>query len=64
MHGIVKLTPVVNTEGFAVPYRHGSKLTLTELARRLGRTRYAVAVARHRATHDPKWMKVAGVDDA
>lgn len=39
-------------------------LTLTELARRLGRTRQAVATARHRATHDPKWMKAAGVDDA
>lgn len=36
-------------------------LSLTELARLLGRTRNAVAVARHRATTDPKWIRVVGV---
>lgn len=36
-------------------------LPLTELARRLGRTRTAVALARLRATHDPKYVQVAGV---
>jgi hypothetical protein len=36
-------------------------LTLTQLAKLLGRTRQAVISARHRATRDPKWSMVAGV---
>ncbi len=39
-------------------------LSLTELARMLGRTRSAVADARHRCAHDPKWMKAAGALEA
>jgi len=39
-------------------------LTLVQLAKMLGRTRHAVSTARSRATSDPKWRKVAGVDDA
>jgi len=39
-------------------------LSLAELANLLGRTRYAVASARERATTDPKWVAIAGVGAA
>lgn len=39
-------------------------LSVTELAAMLGRTYYAVRSARHKATRDPKWVKVAGVSDS
>lgn len=37
-------------------------LTIEQLAKMLGRTAFAVRDARTRATHDPKWRQVAGVD--
>lgn len=39
-------------------------LPLVQLAKMLGRSRIAVASARQKAKSDPKWRKVAGVDDA
>lgn len=35
-----------------------------QIARLLGRSVKAVRMARYKSTHDPKWMKAAGVDDA
>lgn len=39
-------------------------LTDAQLADMLGRSLNAVAMARFKATHDPKWIKAAGVDEA
>lgn len=39
-------------------------LTLTQLARMLGRSRAGVTYARNRVRNDPKWMKAAGVVDS
>lgn len=38
-------------------------LSIKELARLLGRSAYAIASIRYKATHDPKWISIAGLSN-